>query len=162
MSLAAWAAAPLDVIERAQSRAEGNDRAQAVALGEALLGTIWPAQILKVRVDAALGHRVAGIVLSGTKFHKPLDVAAFLHEVKEIVTLAFARAPVEEVDLWATVPLDAGKGAIVSGDLAQPTARNVFTVTVRRTDLPRLDALLRSDGVFWDASWRASLRGGAS
>ena len=146
-------------MERAQTRAEGNDRAQAVVLGEALLGTIWPAQILKVRVDSALGHRVAGIVLSGTKFHKALDTAGFLAEVKEIVTLAFAHAPVEEVDLWTTVPLDAGKGAIVSGDLAKPTSRNVFTVTVRREDLPRLDALLHQDGVFWDASWRESLKG---
>ncbi len=143
---------------RAQSRAEGNDRAGAVALGEALLATIRPAQILKIRVDSALGRRVAGIVLSGVKFHEPLDERGFLAEVEEIVTLAFARAPVEEVDLWVTVPRDAGKGAIVSGDLAESTARNVFTVTVPRADLPRLGAILRSGDVFWDPAWRASLR----
>lgn len=161
LPLVARADAPAAVVARAQSRAEGNDRAQAVALGEALLATQWPAQILKVRVDAALGHRVAGVVLSGVKFHEPLDEAAFLREVEAIVRRAFAQAPVEEVDLWTTVPLDAGKGAIVSGDLARPTARAVFTVTVRRPDLPRLDAVLRSGDVFWDETWRASLRGRA-
>jgi len=146
------------VAARAVGRAEGNDRAQAIALGETLLGTIWPVQILKVRVDTALGHRVAGLVLSGVKFHTSLDEAAFLAEVKSLITLSFARAPVEEVDLWVVVPLDAGQGAIVSGDLAQPTSRTVFTVTVRRAELPRLDAILHSDDVFWDARWRASLR----
>jgi hypothetical protein len=161
LPLFAQAAVPASVTARAESRAEGNDRARAVALGEALLGTLWPAQILKIRIDAALGHRVAGIVLSGVKFHEPLDEAGFLREVQAIVTRAFARVPVEEVDLWTTVPLDAGKGAIVSGDLARPTARTVFSVTVRRPELPRLDALLHSGGVFWDEAWRASLRGRA-
>ena len=46
---------------------------------------------------------------------------------------AFAAAPaVEEIDLWASVPIDVGKGVIVSGDLAKPTSRTVFSITVRR------------------------------
>jgi hypothetical protein len=151
---------PADLAARAHDRAEGNDRAQAVELGTVLLATRWPAQVLKVRIDAALGHRVAGIVVSGTRFHEALDEAGFLREVQSLVTLTLAHAPVEEVDLWTTVPLDAGKGAVVSGDLAEPTSRTVFAVTVRRADLPRLAAILHSDAVFWDAAWRASLRNG--
>lgn len=158
LPLQALGAAPADVAARAQARAEGNDRARAVVLGEALLETTWPAQVLKIRVDAVQGHRVAGITVSGTKFHGTLGVPGFLREVQQLVTTAFARAPVEEVDLWATIPVDAGKGAIVSGDLAQPTSRTVFSVTVRRADLPRLTALLHSDGVYWDASWLAELQ----
>lgn len=118
--------------------------------------------MLKVRVDDVLGHRVAGIVVSGVRFHTPLDEAGFLAEVRTLIATAFANAPVEEVDLWATVPLDAGAGAIVSGDLAQPTSRDVFTVTVRRSDLPRLAALLNSGDVFWDGTWRARLRSTAA
>jgi hypothetical protein len=131
-------------------------------LGDFLLATLWPAQIVKIRVDAILGHRIGGIVLGGTKFHRKLDEAAFLGEVTALVRSAFAHAPLEEVDLWVTVPLNAGKGAIVSGDLAVPTSRIVFAVTVRRPDLPRLDAILHSNAVFWDAAWRADLRTGGS
>lgn len=148
------------VAARAQGRAEGSDRARAVGLGDVLLATVWPAQVLKVRVDSVLGHHVAGLVLSGTRFHDRLDEAGFLREVQSLITLAFGHAPVEEVDLWATVPRDAGIGAIVSGDLAQPTSRNVFALTVRRADLPRLATILRSNEVFWDAAWRARLRAG--
>lgn len=146
-----------EVAARAQSRARGNDRAAAVALGEVLLGTEWPAQVLHVHVDSAQGHRIAGLVLSGTKFHRPLDEAGFLDEVKTLVRLSFAHADVEEVDVWATVPADAGKGAVVSGDFALPAEHNVFSVTIRRSDLPRLDGMLRSNGVYWDAAWRATL-----
>lgn len=154
------AAPAADVVARARARAAGNDRAGAVALGEALLAVPWPAQVLKVRIDSALGHRVAGLVLSGVKFHSALDEAGFLREVAALVRRTFAAAPVEEVDLWVTVPLNAGTGAIVSGDLAVPTSRNVFSATVRRTDLPHLDAVLRSSGIYWDARWRGELRRG--
>lgn len=147
---------------RAEGRAEGNDRAQAIALGERLLGTVWPAQVLKIRVDSAGGHRVAGLVVSGTRFHGRLDEAAFLREVRSLVAAAFANAQVEEVDLWTTVPVDAGFGAMVSGDRARPTSRNVFAVTVERSELPHLDALLRSPDVYWDRAWRAALRQGTA
>lgn len=153
----AWAVSA-DVAARAQGRAEGSDRPQAIVLGKALLATVWPAQVLKVRVDCALGYCVAGIVISGTKFHGRLDEAGFLREVRSLITSAFLHAPIEEVDLWATVPHDAGVGAIVSGDVAQPTSRNVFAVTVRRADLSRLQESLRSRDVFWDAKWKKELQ----
>jgi hypothetical protein len=135
------------VAARARGRAEGNDRIHAIALGEVLLATVWSAQVLKVRVDGAGGHRIAGLVLSGTNFHGRLDEAGFLREVKALIALTFAHAPIEEVDLWVTVPLDAGFGATVSGDMAQPTSRNVFAVTVRRGELPQLGMLLHSHDV---------------
>lgn len=155
--LQASATAPTDVAARARSRAEGNDPAQAIALAKVLLATLWPAQVLKIRVDSILGHRVAGITLSGAKFHERLDAAGFLREVRSLIRTTLASAPVEEVDIWATVSLDAGKGAIVSGDLAQPTSRIVFSVTVRRADLLYLNEILHSDEVFWDADWRGRL-----
>ena len=36
------------------------------------------------------------------------------------------------VDLWASVPIDVGKGVVVNGDLAKPTSRTVFSLTARR------------------------------
>ncbi len=154
----ARATAPSVVALRAAGRAEGNDRAAAVALATALLAREWPAQVLKVRVDAIGGHRVAGLLISGVKFHAPLDEAGFLREVSAIVEQSFAASDVEEVDVWTVVPLDAGKGAIVSGDLAKPTSLTVYTVTIPRAQRARIDAIVRDPSeVFWDPAWRASL-----
>ena len=51
----------------------------------------------------------------------------------DLIARAFAAAPAaEEVDLWVTVPIAVGKGLVVSGDLAVPTTRTVFTLSVRR------------------------------
>ena len=158
----ARAEAPSVVDLRAAGRAQGNDRAGAVALATALLAREWPAQVLKVRVDSIGSHHVAGLLISGVKFHTPLDEAGFLREVAAIVEQAFAASNVEEVDVWTVVPLDAGKGAIVSGDLAKPTSRTVFTVTVPRAERARIDAIVRDPAdVFWDPTWRASLDTGA-
>lgn len=110
-----------------------------------------------MRVDAVGQSRVAGLVLEGSKFHAPLDERAFLLEVRELIGIALAATPVDEVDLWVTVPLNAGKGAVVSGDLAEATSRIVFSVTVPRRELRGLEARLHSDDVFWDAAWRAAL-----
>lgn len=145
------------VSTRAIARAEGNERAQAIALGESLLATQWPAQVLKIRVDAVPGHRVAGITLSGTKFHQRLDARGFLSEVRSLIGKSFAGAPLEEVDVWTTVPIDVARGTVVSGTLAQPTSRIVFSVTVVRADLPRLNAIFASNDVYWDAAWRSAL-----
>jgi hypothetical protein len=144
---------------RAQARAQGNDHTAAVAIGRALFGTTWPVQVTHVRVDAVGAHRVAGLVLEGTKFHDRLDEAGFLREVDDLIGIAMANAPLDEVDLWVTVPLNAGQGAIVSGDLAEATSRIVFSVTVPRDELRGLAARLHSGDVFWDAAWRASLHG---
>ncbi len=118
--------------------------------------------MLKVRCDRAGAHRVCGLVVSGVKFHRPLDRTAFEGEVRQLIRGAFAAAPVEEVDLWATVPLDAGVGAVVSGDLAKPTSATVFAITVTRAELAGLDARLTSArDVFWDPGFARDLvRGG--
>ncbi len=66
------------------------------------------------------------------------------------------RAAAEEVDLWASVPIDVAKGVIVSGDLARPTSRTVFSLTVRRGEAVasvRARAERWTDGVFWDDEW---------
>ena len=143
----------------ATARAEGNRKAAAIALGRALFVRTWPAQVLKVRVDGAGTHAVAGLVLSGVKFHGRLDEEGFLDEVAALVRQTFASSSVEEVDLWTTVPIAVGKGTVVAGDFAAPTTRTVFTVTVRRPDAGGgLAGRLRSSPqVYWAQDWRQSL-----
>ncbi len=148
----------------AAARAAGNHKQEAYQLGRALFATVWPAQILKVRVDGAGSHRVAGLLLSGVKFHHGLDVEGFAGEVAAIARRAFAASSVEEVDIWAIVPLAidkaTAKNLVVSGDYAQPTARTVFAVTVLRSEAPALaERILQGSDVFWDPGWKALLSG---
>ncbi|HET9097613.1 MAG TPA: hypothetical protein VFN37_13210 [Candidatus Baltobacteraceae bacterium] len=139
----------------AYARAAGNRKMVAVQIGQSLFRTQWPAQVLNVYADGIRGHAVAGLRLSGVHFHHPLTHAEFLTEVSDLVEHAFAAAPVEEVDLWVSVPLNVGKGVVVAGDLAKPTFRVVFTVSVRRGEAAAalLQRLRRGDGVFWDQDW---------
>ena len=142
----------------ALARAEGNRRSDAVRLGTALFGTTWPAQVLKVRVDGTGSHLVAGLVLSGVKFHGDLPLAGFESEVAELVRQSFAAAPLEEVDIWATVPIPVTRLEPVSGDYARPTDRIVFSATVRRADAAGFAARLeRGEGIFWAPDFRARL-----
>jgi len=144
----------------AAARAAGNRPKLARAIGDALFATNWPAQITKVRVDAVGSHAVAGLVLSGKKFHHPLDRDGFLAEVRDVVAVTFAHSGVEEVDLWTTIPLATRAHEVVAGDLAMPTPRNVFSVTVRRREAATFAARLeRGQDVFWDDAWRSSLTG---
>jgi len=148
---------------RALQRATGSDRPTAVVVAMSLLAHPLPAQLLKVRCDRAGEHRVCGLVVSGVKFHRPLDRTAFLGELHDLIAGAFAAAPIEEVDLWTTVPLDAGKGAVVSGDFAQPSSATVFAVTVTRAELPQLSAILAgSHNVFWDPVFARQLAAGGA
>jgi hypothetical protein len=144
---------------RVEARAAGGDRATALRVASALLVHPWPAQLTKVRCERAGEQRFCGLVLSGVKFHGRLDRAGFEREVDTLVSGAFAAdATIAEVDLWATVPRDAGKGAPVSGDFALPTSLTVYAVTARRGEnLPS-----RSANVFWDPRFRAELEGGSS
>jgi len=75
-----------------------------------------------------------------------------------LIGTAFAAAPeAEEVDLWVSVPISVGKGVIVSGDLAKPTTRTVFSVSVRRGENP--EAVLSggsSSTAYWDQEWERS------
>ncbi len=142
----------------ANARAEGNRRTAAVALGTALFGRIWPVQILKVRVDGIGANEVAGLALSGVKFHGRVNARDFAREVTDLVRLSFAAVPISEVDVWATTPLNVAKGTIVAGDNAQPTARVVFGATVPRsqaTDFP--GRLAAGSGIYWNPSWKNSL-----
>jgi hypothetical protein len=155
--LLAAAPSPLDL--SANARAAGNRKGDAVRLARVLLAHTWPAQVLKIRIDAVGPHAVAGLVLSGVKFHRNLDADGFLAEVASLVKLTLAASGVEEVDVWATVPIAVGTGAVVAGDFAQPTSRIVFSCTVRRSDAPGvLGRLRRGDGVFWAEGWKAGLR----
>lgn len=127
----------------------------AVQIGQGLFRTAWPAQVVNVYADGIAGHDVAGLRLSGVHFHHPLTRDEFFTEVADLVQRAFASAPVEEVDLWVSVPLNVGKGVVVAGDLAKPTFRTVFTVSVRKGESANalLQRLRRGDGVFRDQDW---------
>lgn len=141
-------------------RASGNRKDVAVRIGQALFATVWPAQLVKVRVDGAGRHDVAGLIISGVKFHARLDEPSFTREVVALVDRAFAVSDVEEVDVWVTIPLAVVPHEVVGGDLAQPTSRIVYGATVVRSERATFSArLLRGDNVFWDPAWRASLGG---
>ena len=147
--------APSTALVDAYARAGGNDKPTAVKIGRVLFDHQWNAQILKIYADRAGSYSVAGMLVSGVKFHHPLTRSQFIDEVARIVDLALSAAPVEEVDLWCNVPLSVGKGLVVSGDLAHPTQRTVFTVTVRRGESTasvraRIDA---AQNVYWDTLW---------
>ncbi len=157
-SLGAAVAAPVDF--RAQERAAGGDRATAVRVAHALLARPLDLQLTHVRCERAAGAGFCGLTLSGVKFHRRVDTGSFRAEVDELVHGAFAVDPsIAEVDLWVSVPANAGKGALVSGDFAQPSSATVFATTV-----PRALAARPSEGanVFWDPTFRSELARGSN
>lgn len=117
-----------------------------------------------MRCERVGTHADCGLIVSGVKFHRALDLAAWNAEIAALVGGAYAVAPeVDEVDCWATVPLDAGKGTVVSGDYAKPTAATVFSITVPRAARRDVAARLAAGtGIFWDPAFRASLSKGSS
>ena len=140
----------------ANARAAGNLRPEAVRVGHVIFATKWPAQVLQVAADGIGGHVVLGVRISGVHFHRDLTREQFLDEVEALATLAFAAEPsAEELDVWTVVPLDAGKGVIVSGDLAKPTSRTVYSATVLRRDASggSLRSALADKNAFWDEDW---------
>jgi hypothetical protein len=152
---------PLDD-PRVVARSAGTDAATARRIAAALLAHPPPAQLTRVRCERAGRHVDCGLTVSGTKFHRALDLASWNDEIAALVEGAFAAAPgADEIDCWATVPLDAGKGTVVSGDYAKPTAATVFSITVPRARRGEVRARLASGaGVFWDPAFRASLSKG--
>jgi hypothetical protein len=159
LAATAYARRPSVAVLDANARAAGNDRAAAVQIGKVLFRTEWPAEINQVSADAFDGHLIVGIRIWGVKFHRPMTRGEFVSEVTNAVQTAFAAAPkAEEVDLWASVPISVRKGAIVSGDLAVPTTRTVFSVTAWRGESARelTDRVLRGSGVFWSRDWEDS------
>jgi hypothetical protein len=143
----------------ANARASGNAPAAAVAVGKQLFTTTWPVQVLQVIANGVGSHVVIGMRLSGVKFHEPTARLQFDDEVTTLIQRAFAAdSAVEEVDVWVTVPISVGKGLVVSGDLAMPTTRTVFTVSARRGESPSsLSERLRSGAeVFIEPEWAAT------
>jgi hypothetical protein len=141
----------------AAARAVGNRRDLAERIGESIFSTRWPAEVSQVSANSLAGHLIVGIRILGVKFHRPITRDEFAAEIVAVVERTFAAVPItEEVDLWASVPITVRKGVIVSGDLAKPTSRTVFTLSVRRGETV---ASLRtrmagpSDAVFWDERW---------
>lgn len=152
---AAGAAAAPAPDARALGRAGGGDRATAVRVAQALLAHPLDVVLNQVRCEAFRTQHFCGIVLSGVKFHRALDLPAFQRDVDALIAGAFAAdAGIAEVDLWVTVPANAGKGAIVSGDFAQPTSATVFAVTATRA---RAAHASTSADAFWDPAFRAEL-----
>lgn len=132
----------------ARSRIEGNAPDVAERVAVALLSGGFPEQILKVRVYKAAPAVVAGIMLSGVKFHEPVDRQTFAADAADMIYRAFASDPsVSEVDVWAVVPISVASHATVSGDLAVPAARTVFSASVRRDDW------LREQGGLGETYW---------
>ncbi|MGD0050441.1 MAG: hypothetical protein ABSD03_01325 [Vulcanimicrobiaceae bacterium] len=147
---------------RVLARSAGNDPGTARRIAAVLLARPLAAQLVRVRCERVGPHVDCGLILSGVKFHRPLDLAGWDAEVAGLIAGAYAAAPgVDEVDCWATVPLATGRGEVVSGDFAAPTSANVFSITVPRAERGEVAARLRDGrGVFWDPAFRASLSKG--
>jgi hypothetical protein len=138
---------------RVDARSSGSDVATARRIASALLTRPLPAQLLRVRCDRVGAHVDCGLIVSGVKFHRALDVNGWNAEIAQLIAPA-----VEEIDCWATVPIATGRGVVVSGDFAQPAVATVFSITVPRAGRADVAARLRSGrGVFWDPAFRASL-----
>jgi len=147
---------------RVEARSSGSDVATARRIATVLLARPVAAQLLRVRCERAGAHVDCGLIVSGVKFHHALGLDGWNAEIAQLIEGAFAAAPeVEEVDCWATVPLAMGRGVVVSGDFAQPTAATVFSMTVPRAGRAGVAARLRSgQGVFWDPAFHALLAKG--
>lgn len=141
----------------AAARAVGNRRDVAQRIGLAVFGTHWSAQVTQISANQLGSHLIVGIRLWGVKFHHPITRDEFVGEVVTLVQRTFAAAPAtEEIDVWASVPITVAKGVVVSGDLAKPTSRTVFSLTVRRGETTaelHARASAAGDGVFWDPLW---------
>lgn len=133
----------------ADARAAGNRIDIAERIGDSIFKIPRAAQVSQISANALGKHVVVGIRLWGVKFHQPISREEFLDEVASLIRTAFAAAPeAEEVDLWASVPIVVGKDVVVSGDLAKPTTRTVFSLSVRRGEIAKT--------AFWDQEWERS------
>jgi hypothetical protein len=147
----------------AAARATGNRRDVADRVGRAIFTTRWSAEVNQISANSLDGHLIIGVRLWGVKFHQPMTRDDFIAEVIALVERTFAAAPAtEEIDLWTSVPIGVEKGVVVSGDLAKPTSRTVFSVTVHNGESSsslRTRIGASGDGVFWDSQWAdAALR----
>jgi len=143
---------------RVTARSAGSDLPTARRIAAALLVRPLPAQLLHVRCERVGAHADCGLVLSGVKFHRTLDLAAGNAEVAQLIVDAYAAAPgVDEIDCWATVPLDAGRGTVVSGDFRQAGRGDGVFDYRAAWGLAEMPLRLRDGrGVFWDPAFRAA------
>jgi hypothetical protein len=156
-SSVAFGSAPSVADLDAAARSVGNRRDIAQDIGRAIFRTQWPAEVNQVSANELDGHLIVGIRLWGVKFHGPMTRADFVDEIVSLKGDIISAAPdAEEIDFWAAVPIDVRKDEVVSGDLARPTSRTVFSVTVLRSEgehALRERAMAEGDGVFWDRQW---------
>jgi hypothetical protein len=151
----------------AAARAAGNRRDVAPRIGASIFAVRWPAEVSQISANDLAGHLIVGVRIVGVKFHRPITRDEFVSEIAALVEMTIAAAPAtEEIDLWASVPIGVAKGVVVSGDLARPTSRTVFSVSVRRGEnAAALRARLAAEngnGVFWDGAWtRTAFKGAA-
>lgn len=142
----------------ARRRIEGNTPQLAESVAVALLARRFAEPIMKVHVLTIPEEAVAGIVLSGVKFHAPVSRNRFIADVREMAKTAFAAAPsLDEIDIWATVPVSVPAGEPVSGDFAVPTSKTVFSsvVTQQRRGL---QTSLVWGTTYWDPRWLVRAR----
>lgn len=141
----------------ATARSTGNRREIAERVGMTVFATQWPAEVSQISANELDRHLIVGVRVVGVKFHHPMTRAQFVEEVVALVDAAFGAAPqAEEVDLWTSVPIDVAKGVVVSGDLAVPTSRTVFSLSARRGEsLASLRERIEKtgEGIFWDPQW---------
>lgn len=141
----------------ATARAAGNRIDIATRIGESIFATKWSAQVSQISANEVSGHLIVGVRIWGVKFHEAMTRQAFLGEVAALVEKAFAAAPAaEEVDVWASVPIAVAKGEVVSGDLAVPTSRTVFSISARRGEAAGeivTRAASQAGGAYWDEEW---------
>jgi len=143
--------APAGLVHVARERIAGNAPAMAEDVAVALLARSFPEQILKVHLLESPPATVAGIVLSGVKFHRAVSRQQFEADVSDMVELAFDAAPqIDEVDVWATQPVAVRSGATVSGDYAVPTQRTVFSAAVLRAQWAGLKDQGALGTTYWD------------
>lgn len=153
--------APLDrrtLAGIARKRIAGNAPQRAEAICVALLERRFPEQILKVHVLAMQPAAVAGILLSGVKFHDAMNARRFQADVRSMVRTAFlSDTALDEVDVWATVPIAVGAGLPVSGDFAVPASRTVFSAAVTAKSEANGGRRLSFGTEYWDAVWTREL-----
>lgn len=144
--------------ERAVARAGGGDRERAIRVAQVLLA--WPldAQLMRVRCELVGKQSYCGLTLSGVKFHRWIDTAAFVKEVELLVRETFDVDPaIAEVDVTTIVPADAGARAVVSGDFARPATATVYATSVARGSG---ESVLTN--AFWDPDFRRALDSGTA
>ncbi len=151
---------PTEVRNIARKRIEGNDAALAERIGAALLDAPYPEQLLKVRALRAPSGTVIGIVLSGRGAHGAITRDGVVADAAGMVERAFAASPsVVEVDVWAIEPL-AVVPKTVSGDLAEPTTRTVFSAAVTRDQRDAARTREQMMGaMYFEAAWLTKSQG---